>query len=273
MSASDERLTPAAGTLRKIFEQSTLHTGKWSSYFDVYERTLGRFAGRGITLVEVGVGGGGSLLMWRSYLQNARVIGVDIDARTRALTQPGVEIVIGDQASEAFWDRFYQSVGPIDVLIDDGGHTNEQQIVTVTKALPHVRDGGVILVEDIHASYRPEYLNPSRSSFISFAKHLVDGVNSRSPAVDWKSRYREVVSSLEFHESIVVIHVDRRRAREPHGDERCPELNPATATPPSGPLAKLQFVRQLPLAGPLAVLGVKMWKTAAMNRRLRRYFK
>lgn len=274
MNDSDDGGSPAPGQLEVLFDAFDPYSVKWSSYFDVYEHVLARFAGRGITFVEVGVGAGRSLLMWKAYFRNARIIGVDNDPSARELTRLGVEIVIGDQASESFWEQFYASVGPIDVLVDDGGHSNEQQIVTVTQALGHVRDRGLILVEDVHASYQSEYLNPARSSFVNFAKHLIDCVNSRSPTVDWKGPYRQVISSLEFHESIVVIHVDRDRASTPIvGVERGVEPAAAPAPQPAGLSSRLQFVRRIPLAGPVAVRCVRFWNTAVMNRRLSRYFK
>jgi hypothetical protein len=273
MNVSDDDTAPPSSTLQELFDSSLRHSVKWNSYFAVYERTLARFVGKAITLVEVGVGDGGSLLMWKSYFRNARIIGVDHNPRARELTAPGVEIIIGDQASEAFWDQFYESVGPIDVLLDDGGHSNEQQIVTVTRALGHVRDGGLILVEDVHASYQAEYLNPARSSFINFAKYLVDGVNSRSPVVGWKGRYCQVIASLEFHESIVVIHVDRRGASAPVlGAEPGVAVAPPAPARPGGP-ARLQFIRRIPLAGPLVLRCLRVWRTAVMNRRLARYFR
>ena len=260
--------------LRDLSEASSRHSAKWSSYFSVYERVFARFVGKGITLVEVGVADGASLQLWKAYFQNARVIGVDIDPRLRELSTLGVEIMIGDQASPEFWDQFYKTVGPIDVLIDDGGHTNEQQIVTVTHALANVRDEGVILVEDVHTSYQSEYLNPSRSSFVNFAKHLVDCVNSRSPVVNRKAPYRHVISSLEFHESIVVIHVDRARASMAVvGEEGGVEPETATVPRPAGLRSRLQFVRHIPLAGPLMVKCFRLWNTAVMDRRLSRYFR
>lgn len=260
--------------LRELFAASGRYSVKFSSYFPVYERTLERFVGKGITFVEVGVGDGGSLLMWKEYFENARIIGVDCNPDAKQLTQLGLEIFIGDQASEAFWDTFYSQVGPVDVLIDDGGHLNEQQIVTVTRALGHVRDGGLILVEDVHTSYQSEYSNPARSSFVNFAKYLVDCVNSRSPGVDRKGPYRHVISSIEFHESIVVIHVDRSRASAPVlFAESGVEAAPTTIPRPAGLRSRLQFVRHLPLVGPLAARGLRFWRIAVMNRRLSRYFR
>lgn len=255
--------------LRELFDASDRYSVKWSSYFAVYERTFARFVGKGITFVEVGVADGASLAMWKAYFQNARIIGIDNNPAARELTTLGVEIFVGDQASEAFWNQFYETVGPIDILLDDGGHSNEQQLVTATHALRRVRNGGLILVEDVHTSYLREHLNPSRSSFVNFAKYLVDCINSRSPLVAGKRPYRDVVSSVEFHESIVIIHVDRAEAQEPTALEtRGPQWPDAAVTLRS----RLGVVGRIPVAGRLASRLAKWWDTGRMNRRLARFF-
>ena len=85
--------------------------------------------------------------MWREFFgKDARIIGVDNNPNAKKLEEHGFEIHIGDQGSSDFWQRVFKSVGSIDVLIDDGGHTNEQQIVTVSSSLEHINPGGKIIV-------------------------------------------------------------------------------------------------------------------------------
>ena len=274
MGIDESARPPGAGRLRAIFAATQLYANKWDSYFDVYERTFARFVGRGITFVEVGVDAGGSLLMWKAYFQNARIIGVDVDPAARDLTRYGIEIFIGDQESEAFWDEFYKSVGPIDVLLDDGGHHNREQIVTVDHALRHVRNHGVVMVEDVHTSYMRQFLNPARHSFINFAKHLVDSVNSRSPQVDGSGRHRDVVSALEFHESIVVIHVDRGRAATPtEVENQGLARSNRESGPPPALRARFRFARSIPLLGRLGALCLTLWDRWRMHQQLARYFR
>ena len=121
--------------------------------------------------------------------------------------------------------KFYCVVGAIDVLLDDGGHGNVQQIVTVDAALDHVKDGGMIVVEDVHTSYWRRFGNPSAKSFISFTKRLIDQVNSRSRSIPQPSsgRYRDSVASIEHFESIVAIKVDRRLAIRPEAIDNAGE--------------------------------------------------
>lgn len=200
-------------SLREIFLATKYLSVKHESYFQVYEEVLAKFVGRPVTFVEVGVYNGGSLFMWREYLgPQARIIGIDMNPDAARWRDHGFEIVIGDQADPDFWDRFYEAVGPVDVLLDDGGHMNQQQIVTAHKAIDHVRDGGCVIVEDVHASYLPEFGNPSDHSFISFAKRVVDSMSARYPGIKVVgNEYWKKVYSMSFFESIVVFNIDSRR--------------------------------------------------------------
>jgi hypothetical protein len=123
---------------------------KWLHYLEPYHRHLRKFVGRPVVIVEVGVYSGGSLRMWRHYFgDQCRIHGVDIQEECRVYEDPHTTIHIGDQADRAFWKRFRESVPAVDVLIDDGGHHAEQQMVTLEEMLPYLRPGGVYICEDV----------------------------------------------------------------------------------------------------------------------------
>jgi Methyltransferase domain len=129
---------------------------KWQHYFEIYDRHLARFRGQPVTLVEIGVAGGGSLGMWRDYLgPDARIVGVDIDPECRRFACDGIEVMIGDQGSPGFWGSFSNDHGQLDIVIDDGSHLPEHQIVTLKSLLPAIRPGGVYVCEDIHGPFQP----------------------------------------------------------------------------------------------------------------------
>ena len=198
--------------LKLIYENAPYLSIKYDTYFLVYESLLEKYVGKDITIVEVGVFNGGSLFMWREFFgPSARIIGVDLNPIAREWEKHGFEIYIGDQGCENFWQDFFHKVGVVDVIIDDGGHTNLQQVITTHNAIPHVRDGGVLIVEDVHTSYFREFGNPSRYSFINFAFRIVDGINSRAFALrDVYRHFSSCVYSVSFFESIVVFHIDSR---------------------------------------------------------------
>lgn len=202
--------------IEQCFEQAPALCVKHTSYFQAYEALLAQYVGQAITFVEVGVFNGGSLHMWRSYFgPQARIIGVDLNPAARKWEEEGFEIFIGDQSSERFWRDFYDAVGPIDILLDDGGHMNHQQLVTADHAFSHLNDGGMLIVEDAHTSYMPGFNSRPDRSFVEFGKHVVDAVNSRYPGIDTGATlYGDRVWGVSFHESIVAFHIDRRRCFE-----------------------------------------------------------
>jgi hypothetical protein len=205
-----------SGRLKDIYDEVPYLSIKYDSYFFVYEALLEKFVDREITFVEVGVFNGGSLFMWREFFgPKARIIGIDLNPDALEWTKNGFEIYIGDQSSDTFWVNLYQKIGKVDVLIDDGGHTNRQQIVTCHHAIENINDGGVLIVEDIHTNYFREFGNPSQYSFLSFANKIVESVNSRAYALlQRRIRYSSRVYSVSFFESMVVFQIDSRLCKQ-----------------------------------------------------------
>jgi hypothetical protein len=207
-------VTDGANPLREYFVANPgrlMH--KWMHYFDVYHSHFERFRGRPVTLVEFGVYHGGSLQMWKHYLgTEARIIGVDIDPRCKSLEEDQIEIVIGDQEDRAFLAALRQHVGPAEIVIDDGGHTMGQQIVTFEEMFPGLRNGGVYLVEDLHTSYWAEYGGGYRQpgTFIEYAKDLIDqlhGWHRREEPAPVTS-YTRQIRGIHIYDSVIVFDRD-----------------------------------------------------------------
>lgn len=184
---------------------------KWHHYFEIYHRHFERFRGRAPVVLEIGVFHGGSLQMWRRYFgPEARIIGVDIDPRCRQFEEPGVEIVIGDQADRGFLAGLRERFPRVDIVIDDGGHTMTQQITCFEELYPHVQPHGVYLCEDLHSSYMAKFGGGYRreGTFIEYGKGLVDRLHawySSEPerfAIDALTRS---TYALHFYDSILVV--------------------------------------------------------------------
>lgn len=184
---------------------------KRTSYFWVYDLLLQRFVGKPVTVVEVGVLNGGGLFMLRQLLgDNARIIGVDLNPECKYFEKYGFEIFTLNQSNPHEWTEFYKQIGKVDVVIEDGGHTNKQQITTLIQSLEYIRDGGIYLSEDTHTSYWPEFGNPSKHSFVEYTKTLVDGINERGPSVKIKGpKINERILSVQYFESMFCIYVGK----------------------------------------------------------------
>lgn len=198
---------------RDLFQKAKNYSTKYEKYFDIYDESFDRFRNKKITFVEVGVLNGGSLEIWKNYFhKDSRIIGIDLNPECKKFEKQGVEIFIGNQSSVAFWEDFYKKVGKIDILLDDGGHTNYQQIITLIKSIKNINDDGIIVTEDTHTSYMPKFGNPNRYSFINFAKKLIDDVNFKFPDLGkFKNSFNDYIYSITFFESIVVFHINTNK--------------------------------------------------------------
>ena len=204
-------------SLISFFEESEYHTIKYRNYFPIYEKLFSKFVNKKITFVEIGVFSGGSLFMWRKYFgKDARIIGIDLNSDAKKFEKDGFEIFIGNQSDENFWKVFFEKVGDVDIILDDGGHTNFQQIVTACCCIPHIKDNGILAVEDVYHSYGVShgskgFFNPSKYSFINFCKKIVDDINYRFPgSKNFKFSLNEYIYSIEFFESFVSFEIDRK---------------------------------------------------------------
>ena len=202
--------------LRNYFEHNEKRLiNKFDHYFDVYDRYFSQFKNKKITIVEIGVYQGGSLQMWRQYFgKEATIWGIDIDPRCKSLEEENTHILIGSQEDPQFLRSIIDKIGPIDVLIDDGGHTQNQQIVSFQELYQHVNtDGGIYLCEDVHTSYMNIYGggHERKNTFIEYSKSFIDQLNAHyseqsSLKVD---AITKTTNSIHYYDSIVVFEKKR----------------------------------------------------------------
>ena len=198
---------------------------KWDHYFDIYARHFARFRGRPVTILEIGVYSGGSLDLWRHYFgPEARIIGVDIEEAVNVYARDGIRILIGDQSDPSFWARVLPTLPPLDIVIDDGGHTPEQMIVTLEATLPYLAPGGVYLCEDICGS---AHLFHDYVHGVTRALHAVHhapepGRESRSISTAFQSE----VASIHSYPFVTVIEMRESRQPELFASKRGSEWQP-----------------------------------------------
>lgn len=196
----------------RSFMKSSYFSLKHSNYFPIYDELLLKFVGRPITFLEIGILDGGSLFMWRDFLgENARIIGVDLNPKAVKWREHGFEIFIGDQSDPNFWKELYDELGDIDILLDDGGHRNDQQVITVECSLANIRDGGMIIVEDTQTSFM-KFESFKRVTFVNWLMSKIALLYARSSDLrKAETIYSQCVHSIQFFESICVLHIDRQR--------------------------------------------------------------
>lgn len=152
----EEKPRPAqVGDLSKAAKAAKGGTDKGfpgHGYTETYERFVAMWKNEPIRIFEIGIADGGSLSMWQTYFPFASIYGVDINEASR-FENARVKTCIADQSKRDQLKNCLEKFGgQFDLLIDDGGHSMEQQQVSLGFLFPYVRRGGFYALEDMHTS-------------------------------------------------------------------------------------------------------------------------
>tara|TARA_B110000259_G_scaffold122931_1_gene139412 strand:+ start:1525 stop:2334 length:810 start_codon:yes stop_codon:yes gene_type:complete len=200
--------------IENLFNISGNKSRKWKKYFSNYEELFNNYKNKNVTFVEIGVHNGGSLEVWRNYFsKESRIIGIDLNPECKKFERKGVEIFIGNQSDPNFWNDFFNKVGNVDIILDDGGHTNLDQITTIVSTIDKINDKGLLLIEDTHTSYSDVYNSSKKFSLIEFTKKIIDDINLKNSKnfKQFKFSLSNYIYSVQTFESIVVFKIDRKK--------------------------------------------------------------
>ena len=179
---------------------------KTHGYTPVYEKYLKKYKDMECDFLEIGVSRGDSIQMWREWLPNARITGIDIrnSCRKNHPWDDTTQFFRGDQNDPAFLSKVISEVGPFDVVLDDGCHDMIPQITSLECLWPAVKPGGLYIIEDMNTSYVPKHdgglLKPGTT--VEFLKKklddlIKDNVTHGEPKSD--------IEYMHFYEELVLI--------------------------------------------------------------------
>ena len=129
-----------------------------------------------IKLLEIGYGRGNSIPLWENVFPNAEILSVEFstsgksaDGMDISVCIPGTDVFcqignrsrlyFGDQADINFLGALVASecattLPCFDVIVDDGGHSYEQQLISFRMLFASaLKAGGLYVIEDIETSY------------------------------------------------------------------------------------------------------------------------
>ena len=101
-------------------------------------------------------------------------------------------------------------IGKIDILLDDGGHTYKQQVITVESVINSIKENGLIVIEDVQTSSLKGF-GPRHYSFINYTKSMIDKINMRSgelTSLPKQKNQKTKIWSVQTFESIVAFHIN-----------------------------------------------------------------
>lgn len=183
---------------------------KWKHYFEIYHHFFKRYVGKEIVVLEIGVFQGGSLQLWKDYFgDKAKIFGIDINPECKAYEEENIKVLIGSQSDREFLRKVKAEIPQVDILIDDGGHTMKQQIITFEELYGFIKPDGIYLCEDIHTSYWLNFGGGFRrkGTFMEFSKKLLDYLNAyHSEQKQFcPNDFTRNTYSMHYYDSILVI--------------------------------------------------------------------
>lgn len=159
----------------------------WPTYFEAYHNHWHRYRGKNVTFMEIGVQSGGKIPLLREYFGDGLTyVGIDINPSTEMFeSEPWIHIEIGDAGDNVFLESLKRKYRKVDLFLDDGGHTMQQQIITMKEMLPHIKPDGVYMCEDLSTSWSEKFGGMSYKTHDdeSFRETTMFGLVHRS--LDW----------------------------------------------------------------------------------------
>ena len=117
-----------------------------------YDKEFEKYQDKPISLLEIGVESGGSLIVWNEYFPNATLImGLECHQphiqKAQHYTQNlwNVRVVNAD----AYNAEFVNQLPQFDIIIDDGPHDKESQLKSMNLYCNKIKPGGCYVIEDI----------------------------------------------------------------------------------------------------------------------------
>lgn len=152
--------------MKEIFDSIYLHNlvphkfpDGWKAYSDkntnhryvdnLYEDLFKDIRSSAKKVLEIGIFGGGSMLLWQKYFENATVYGIDNSYFIKEfIGQERMVQIIGDAYSNDVVGMLPDN--EFDVIIDDGPHTLESFEYFIKHYWSKVKPDGYLIIEDIY---------------------------------------------------------------------------------------------------------------------------
>ncbi|KAH7725857.1 hypothetical protein AAVH_06700 [Aphelenchoides avenae] len=183
----------------------------WHNYTRIYVDFLEKYRSRPMRLLEIGIYKGSSVLLWEEYFPYADLHFLDITGEKIRYNSSRSHYYFFSQNDTEKLSEMARYAGPFDIVVDDGGHFMEDVILSFKTLLPHVRAGGMYVVEDLHTSYWTSHggngtLDDPKAgpgTAIDFLKNLVDDVNFVGAATG-NASYANIPADIERRRSRLV---------------------------------------------------------------------
>lgn len=138
-------------TISSICKKYSFITDKCTkhSYCDIYDKLFSEYKSLEINLLEIGVAGGGSIFMWWEYFEKAQIYSFDINDMPTYLSENLKDNRYKHHKGDAYSKSAVGKLPNLDILIDDGPHTEESFKKLIELYSSKINYNGLLIIEDI----------------------------------------------------------------------------------------------------------------------------
>jgi hypothetical protein len=164
-SSSSTKAANNKRSITEIFESTKTDKLSRHHYERYYESWLAPFRSKhGLIMAEIGAEQGRSLKAWAEYFDfPKRIVGVAYGESSQGVESVGegyasagvveLSILRGDQSKKETMDKLC-SMGPFDIIIDDGSHVPKHMIFSFFSLFKNcLQPGGLYVIEDLETNY------------------------------------------------------------------------------------------------------------------------
>jgi O-antigen biosynthesis protein len=204
-------------SLTELIDSGLYHTDK-SGYLPIYEDLMHGLKNAAAKVLEIGVLDGGSLKLWRDYLSDAIIVGLDINFVRLEDTTGRIKLYQGSQDDTNLLDNIAheQAPGGFDIIIDDASHIGSLTRTSFWHLFDHhLKPGGIYVVEDWGTGYWPNWHDgaaynsgvPHVAGMVGFLKELVDEVARKDimkSGIVIDMPEHGTIASLQIHNGLII---------------------------------------------------------------------
>lgn len=124
-----------------------------------YEEAFFPYKTKHISILEIGIARGDSLLLWNEYFKNSKLI-YGLDNHNQLSSEVKSHSNLNIIFNNAYTEQIANTLPTFDIIIDDGPHSLDSQYIAISLYLPKVNPGGIFIIEDVQSeSYIETFKN------------------------------------------------------------------------------------------------------------------